>query len=301
MTRTTPPLPRWRTEDRRQHPVVVAWNRQASGQRIRRRRSDASSIARTRRRSRLVVLDDDDDDRWSLRTGSRRWREEQSFCIARQRRVLRVRHLLIAAEWRPVVRCPAAPPPRLLPPSGGGDGGGGGGEGRAEGSGVSRAPWPCRCRRLRSQTAHFKRRRRMRASWTRIVAVPPPPPGRSRFARRWGGVTAGRRRRTLGWKCRRHVGDMSATREYVANFRSDMPIPATRFSCVGTLLCRDFSDIDVPRTDDILYVGKYIDLSMYDTRLLKRYVVLCVVFLFDDNDDDDHGIRRADTARALAR
>ncbi len=58
-----------------------------------------------------------------------------------------------------------------------------------------------------------------------------------------------------------------------------------------------FSDIDVPRTDDISYTGKYIDLSMYDTRLLKRYVV----FLFDDDDDNDHGIRRADTARALAR
>jgi hypothetical protein len=53
-----------------------------------------------------------------------------------------------------------------------------------------------------------------------------------------------------------NVGDMSATREYVANFRSDMPIPATRFSCVGTFLCRDFSDIDVPKTDDIMYIGK---------------------------------------------
>ncbi len=63
---------------------------------------------------------------------------------------------------------------------------------------------------------------------------------------------------------------MSATREYVANFRSDIPIPATRFSCVGTLLCRDFSDIYVPKTDDIMYIGKYIDLSMYDKRLLKR-------------------------------
>ena len=67
-----------------------------------------------------------------------------------------------------------------------------------------------------------------------------------------------------------NVGDMSATQEYVANFRSDMPIPATRFLLCRNLLCRDFSDIDVPRTDDILYIGKYIDLSMYDTRLLKR-------------------------------
>ncbi len=71
------------------------------------------------------------------------------------------------------------------------------------------------------------------------------------------------------------------------------------------LLCRDFSDIDVPRTDDILYIGKYIDLSMYDTRLLKRYLPSSVcVFLFDDDDDDNDNsmcIRRADTARALAR
>jgi hypothetical protein len=36
----------------------------------------------------------------------------------------------------------------------------------------------------------------------------------------------------------------------------------------------------------------------YDNRELK--VVFCVVFSSDD-DDDDHGVRRANTARALAR
>ena len=67
-----------------------------------------------------------------------------------------------------------------------------------------------------------------------------------------------------------NVGDMLATSENVANFHSDMPIPATRFSCVGTLLCREFADIYVPKTDNIMYIVKYIDLSMYNTRLLKR-------------------------------
>ncbi len=95
----------------------------------------------------------------------------------------------------------------------------------------------------------------------------------------------------------RNVSDMLATSKNVANFCSDMPIPATRFSCVGTLLCRDFSNIDVPRTDDISYICKYIDLSLYDT--LAKTLGSCVVFFLDD-DNDDHGIRRADTARALA-
>ncbi len=73
-----------------------------------------------------------------------------------------------------------------------------------------------------------------------------------------------------------NVGDMSATSKNVANFRSDMPIPATHFSCVGTLLCRDFSDIDVPITDDISYIGKYIDLSMYDTLAKTLGSCVCV-------------------------
>ncbi len=69
-------------------------------------------------RLRIVVLDDDGDDdndnndnndRWSLRSWSQRWLEEQSFRIARRRQVLRVRHLLVTAARRPVIRCSAAP------------------------------------------------------------------------------------------------------------------------------------------------------------------------------------------------
>ncbi len=67
-----------------------------------------------------------------------------------------------------------------------------------------------------------------------------------------------------------NVGDMSATRRNVAYFCTDRPILATHFSCVGTLLCREFANIYIPKTDDIIHIGKYIDLSMYDTRLLKR-------------------------------
>jgi hypothetical protein len=45
----------------------------------------------------------------------------------------------------------------------------------------------------------------------------------------------------LGWQCRRHVGDMSATRQNVANFRADRGNLATWIPvCIGTLLCRDF-------------------------------------------------------------
>jgi hypothetical protein len=55
-----------------------------------------------------------------------------------------------------------------------------------------------------------------------------------------------------GGKCQQHVGDMLATWKNVSNFRSDIPIPTTCFSCVGTLLCRDFSGIDVPRTDNVV-------------------------------------------------
>jgi hypothetical protein len=70
---------------------------------------------------------------------------------------------------------------------------------------------------------------------------------------------------------------MSATNEYVANFCSDTPFSAIRFACVRTLLCCDFSDIDVPRTDNISsYIGKYIDLSMYDTLAKTLGSCVCV-------------------------
>ena len=151
------------------HPVVVAWNRRASGRRIRRRRTDASSIAphcpRQRRRRPVVP-----------RSRLRRWREDQSFRIAPRRRVLRVRHLPVAAAQRPVVRCPAAPAP---PPERR--------RGRGQGGGIRRKP------RTHGPTAaanlDLKRCIRndegecgMRASRMRIVLVPPPPPGRSRLA-----------------------------------------------------------------------------------------------------------------------
>jgi hypothetical protein len=54
----------------------------------------------------------------------------------------------------------------------------------------------------------------------------------------------------LSWKCRRHVGDMSATRRNVAYFRPDRPILATWFLvCRHTFVSR-FPDIDGPKTDD---------------------------------------------------
>jgi len=55
----------------------------------------------------------------------------------------------------------------------------------------------------------------------------------------------------LGWQCRRHVGDMSATRRNVANFRADRGNLATWIPvCRHTFVSR-FPDIDGPRTDDI--------------------------------------------------
>jgi hypothetical protein len=47
-----------------------------------------------------------------------------------------------------------------------------------------------------------------------------------------------------------NVGDMSPTCENVANFRSDMPISATCFLLCQSIVCRDFSDTDVPPTED---------------------------------------------------
>jgi hypothetical protein len=59
------------------------------------------------------------------------------------------------------------------------------------------------------------------------------------------------RLKELGWKCRRHVGDMSATLRNVADFRPDRANLATCFLvCRHTFVSR-FSDIDVPRTDEI--------------------------------------------------
>ena len=55
----------------------------------------------------------------------------------------------------------------------------------------------------------------------------------------------------LGWQCRRHVGDMSATRRNVAYFRADRGNLATWIPvCRHTFVSR-FPDIDGPRTDDI--------------------------------------------------
>jgi hypothetical protein len=54
---------------------------------------------------------DNDNDRWSSWLRSQQCREEQSFRIARRRQILRVRHLLVTAVRRPVIR---APPPWLV-------------------------------------------------------------------------------------------------------------------------------------------------------------------------------------------
>ena len=63
----------------------------------------------------------------------------------------------------------------------------------------------------------------------------------------------------LGWKCRRHVGDMSPTRQNVANFCPDRPILATWFLVCRLTFVSLFPDIDGPRTDQIcLCVDKYI-------------------------------------------
>ena len=44
----------------------------------------------------------------------------------------------------------------------------------------------------------------------------------------------------LGWKCRQHVGNMSATRQNVANFCPDRPILATWFTVCRHTLCHYF-------------------------------------------------------------
>ena len=55
----------------------------------------------------------------------------------------------------------------------------------------------------------------------------------------------------LGCKCWQHVGNMSATRQNVANFPPDRAILATWFTVCWHTFVSLFPDIDIPRTDNI--------------------------------------------------
>jgi hypothetical protein len=55
----------------------------------------------------------------------------------------------------------------------------------------------------------------------------------------------------LSWKCRQHVGDMSATRRNVPNFRPNRPNLAMWFTVCWHTFVLLFPNIDVPRTDNI--------------------------------------------------